>query len=218
MTAIDLSQFNKDLKKIEKNLKFATALALTRTAQKVRLAEQDEIKTQYDRPKPFTVNSIYFTPAKKDQTEIYSVVGIKDRTKGNPPVKYLQATMFGKSRRLKGFEKKLQQSGLMPSGHRAVPGQGLRLNKFGNMTQGQIKKAATANEPGSKFFSGRVGRKQTYGIWQRYGARSRKIKPFIIFIKRTSYNKLYDFYKVAVDKSKAIISREFKDAARIALK
>jgi len=62
----DLKQIKRFLSKLEKRqIPFATALALTLTAKQAQKAEKKQIVQKLDRPKPFTVKSIFMSRATK---------------------------------------------------------------------------------------------------------------------------------------------------------
>lgn len=139
-----------------KQVPFAVALALTRTAQEIKKAEQAEMRNVFDRPKPFTLNALYVKPATKATLE--ARVWVKDSER---PTHYLLPQIGGGDRKLKRFEQLLVQRGVMRTGERAVPGGGANLDAFGNMSRGQIVKilsqlqafnlaGSTANASGDK--------------------------------------------------------------------
>lgn len=128
-------QVQRLLNEQRRQIPFAVALALTRTAQDIKKAEQDEIRSVFDRPKPFTLNALYVKPATKQTLE--ASVWVKDSER---PAHYLLPQMGGGNRQLKRFEQLLVQRGVMQAGERAVPGGGAKLDAFGNMSRGQIVK------------------------------------------------------------------------------
>lgn len=116
---------------------FATAKALTETAQYAQQAERREMETQFDRPTPYTLDSTYVKPATK--ADLVARVWIKDDTfKGTPAAKYIGPEVYGGERHLKRFERALQSRGLLPGGMVAVPGSAAQLDQYGNVTRGQI--------------------------------------------------------------------------------
>jgi hypothetical protein len=122
-----------------KQVRFATAVALTRTAQDVRTEEKAEIKSSFDRPTRYTENSLFLSPAKKDN--LTAMVWIKDDTAGgggNPATDYLLPEIQGGPRGLKKFERMLVREGFMAPTERTVPGAGARLDGYGNMSRGQL--------------------------------------------------------------------------------
>lgn len=122
---------------LPRQMKFATALALTRTAQRVRDAEVAEMRDVFDRPTPFTLRSVYMkraTPA-----EPVAEVGISSDSGGfRPATSWLRWQVYGGLRRQTGYERLLTSAGAMRSDDRAVPGRFARLDAFGNISRGQL--------------------------------------------------------------------------------
>lgn len=116
---------------------YATARALTRTAQGAQQAIRAEMMVQFDRPTPYTLNSTYVKSATK--IDLVARVWIKDDTsKGTPASKYIGPQVFGGERHLKRFERALQARGLLPPGTVAVPGSAVTLDQYGNVSRGLI--------------------------------------------------------------------------------
>lgn len=115
---------------------FATAKALTKTAQDIRNAERDEMRKVFDRPTPYTLNSLYLERATK--RELVARVWFKDDGSTRPH--YINPQVSGGDRVLKRFEQRLVRAGYMQPGERAVPGAGARLDAYGNVSKGQIVK------------------------------------------------------------------------------
>lgn len=140
----------------QRQMPFAVALALTRTAQDVKKAEQAEMRSAFDRPTPFTLNSLFVKPATKQSLE--ARVWVKDTER---PTHYLLPQIAGGDRSLKRFEQLLVQRGVMRPEERAVPGGAAKLDAYGNISRGQIVKilsqlqafnlaGSTANASGGK--------------------------------------------------------------------
>jgi hypothetical protein len=205
-----------DLQK--KHVPFAAALALTRTAQEVRKAEVEEMKRAFDRPTPFTLRSLYLKPATK--ADLTARIWFKDI---NRPEHYLVAQITGGERPLKRFEQHLQRAGVLPKDQFVVPGAGARLNKYGNMSAGQITQilSATGAHPdihahsldernrsrrrGRKlraYFVGRPGGRLPLGIWEKRGNR---VLPVLIFVRKPHYSKRFRFYEIG----RSVAQREF---------
>jgi len=104
----------------------ACAVALNKTGKAVKAEEQNEMKSVFDRPTRYTINSLQLTPATKDKLQ--AKVWFKEP--GRMGAHYLVPQVDGVSRSLKGFEREF--------GEEFVPGKGVRLNSFGNVTGGQI--------------------------------------------------------------------------------
>lgn len=72
----NLAEFIGQMKEKRKQLEFATALALTRTAQVVSRESPAFLERQLDRPTPFTKRGLYVKPARRG--DLVAIVGYKD--------------------------------------------------------------------------------------------------------------------------------------------
>lgn len=190
------------------------ASALTWTALEVRKGLRDEMQRVFDRPTRFTLNSLFVKGAKAN--DLTAVVWLKERSALGGP-HYLEPQIFGGPRPLKAFEKRLQRAGLLPPGMYAVPGEGARMDSYGNMSRGQIvqilSQLRTFTEAGfdahpttsrrsrrnvakaGRFFVGRPGGgKLPLGVWQRLPS---KVVPVLIFVRAPRYMQRFKFYEVA---------------------
>lgn len=121
---------------LPKQVRFATAVALTRTAKLVAEAEVQEMRDVFDRPTPFTLRSIFVTGARPDAPT--ATVGIKNDSGGQrPAVSWLRWQVQGGLRTQTAYERLLVGAGAMRSDDRAVPGKGAKLDAFGNISRGQ---------------------------------------------------------------------------------
>lgn len=197
----------------------ALATALSRTASDVRQAVRAQMPGIFDRPTPYTLNSLYVKGATAHKLE--AEVGFKDdratSKAGIPATYYLTPNVEGGARRNKRFERVLQMAGILPEGWFAVPGAGARLDAYGNMSLGQIiqvlsqlrltmlagstrnmafgaKSIAAQRKAGGRFFAVRPGGggRLAPGVYQRefYG---RNITPVMIFVRRAQYRARFDF-------------------------
>ena len=126
-----------------KQVPFATAKALTNTAQDVKIAHVAEMSRVFDRPTPFTLQSHYVKPATKN--DLVSMVYLKDTgytaQSGAPRSKaeaYLGPEIYGGKRTLKNFERMLINIGVLPNGMFIVPGAACPLDSYGNIPQSFI--------------------------------------------------------------------------------
>lgn len=235
----NLSQVQAALTKTEREqIPFATALALTKTAQKVKAGEISVMKRNLDRPTQFTLNSLFVKPATKATQQ--ARVWFKDfAPKGTPAADYLQPQVQGGQRKLKRHEKALIARGLMKSTQYAVPAAGAKLDQYGNMKRTQYvqllsqlkafgEQGYTANATGSKrstrkrrngaYFVATIDGEQ--GVWQQVSsAFGDGVKPVLLFVDRDpSYRVRFPFFKVAENMVKANYEREFKAALDQAIK
>ena len=109
----------------------AARVALTRTVTAARRDVMVEIRKVFDEPTPFTVNSIRYQMASRDQPEAKVFVS-DDAAKGISPRKYLLAEIEGGPRGVKRSERALINAGLMGAAQRMMPG-GIELNQYGNI-------------------------------------------------------------------------------------
>ena len=146
----------------KRQLPFAMALALTRSAMQAKQYLRGEMKKRFDRPTNYTLNSLYVRPATK--RNLAASVEIKDTaatSKGNAAAKFLSPQIEGGSRAMKGFE--LGLSGLT-GGMFAMPSKQAPLDQYGNLSLGQIRKIRSrlqsASGPGYDANIGERTRKQ----------------------------------------------------------
>lgn len=133
----NVRQMAKDIRTVTRQERFAHVVALTRTGQDVKRAEEAEIAARFDRPTPFTRRAVQLTTATLDRP--VAIVELKDDGTGQiGPASYLSAQIEGGSRHIKRFEYSLQIAGQMPKGWFAVPGRFARLDAYGNISRGQI--------------------------------------------------------------------------------
>lgn len=199
---------------------YATAVALTRTAQEAKRAVEAALPSVIDRPTPYTMRGFRLWPATK--TKLVAEVDFRDSFgKGSHARDYLAPQVFGGTRKLKAFERSLQRVGLLPAGMAAVPGAAAKIDAYGNMARGQVvqllsylrafgeqgyrsnitqkrKDALSAGVKGKRGMSYFVGRpgggKKPLGIWLReeFGQLGSSVKPVVLFVKTPTYRKRLD--------------------------
>lgn len=209
----------------QQQLPFAIAKSLTATARLVKDAEYHEMRDVFDRPTPWTLNSLFVKPATKQSQE--AIVWLKDDRAGSgtPPDKYLNPEIKGGLRVPKRFEVALQRVGALPPDYVAVPGSGAKLDQYGNLSRGLIVqllsyfrtfdaagyaanitdkkrdrlRRGSKTKVGFEYFVGRPGDgKLPLGIWQRFNlGHGTSIRPILIFVPQALYHSIYDFAFVA---------------------
>lgn len=221
-------------------MQFATALALTRTAQHVRRELEAEILRVFDRPTRWTQRALYLQPARKNRLE--ARVWIKDGMGWGTtaPERYLRPQIYGGQRDVKRFERALQARGVLPVGMITVPAAAARLDAYGNMSRGQIVQIlsyfrafgeegyranitderkqrmarSTRRKIGTAYFAlQRPHGKLRPGIYQRYHlAHGSAVKPVLLFVKAAHYRPRFDFFGVGQRVADKHIADEFKKA------
>nr|WP_321465140.1 hypothetical protein [uncultured Desulfobulbus sp.] len=106
----------------------ACAVALNKAGKIVKEAEVEEMKSVFDNPTRYTLNSLKLTPATKN--DLKATVWFKEPDRMG--AHYLVPQVEGGSRKLKGFERAIGEGEL-------VPALGAKLNKDGNVSIGQIR-------------------------------------------------------------------------------
>lgn len=138
---VDVRAATRHLTDIEKRqVPFATALALTRTAQQAKLSIEQQMRTAFDRPTPFVLKSFRLIPATKSR--LVAEVSLKDRDFGQSTTAAADAIghhFVGGGRVPKRFELVLRSRGFLAAGEYVVAGAAARLDQYGNVSRGQIQ-------------------------------------------------------------------------------
>ena len=124
----------------QRAVSFAVVKALTRTAQAMKKDLQDEMRRVFDRPTPWTMNSLYVAPATRANPS--ARVWLKDERavgKGTPATKYLAPQIEGGTRSRRASERNLERLLVLSRGWFIVPGAEAKLDAFGNWSVGELK-------------------------------------------------------------------------------
>lgn len=231
VTIKGLDELRANLKQFsDRRFNAAIATAATRTALTTRQDLKAEMGKVFDRPTAYALNGMYVKTATADKPT--SRVWFKDdgstSNAGTPAEKFILPNVEGGARRTKRFERALQAAGALPQGWHAVPGQGARLDAYGNIAVGQIiqilsqlritlvagstrnlstdarKKAAALKKAGGRFFVVPPGVGIQPGVYQREFI-GRTITPVLVFVQSTNYKRRFDFFGVG----RASVERTF---------
>lgn len=118
----------------------ALADALNHTANQARQALRVEMESVLDRPTPWTLNAIRILHA-KPSGDPEAAVWVQDWAGGKNPFSaedYLLPQVDGGERFTRRSEKYLRESGILPAGRFVVPGEGARLDTYGNIQKGHM--------------------------------------------------------------------------------
>lgn len=213
----------------------AAIWAINDTADVVRKDLKSEMARVFDRPTPFTMNSIRVKYANSSRQAAF--VWLKDEAgKGTPADVYLGPQIFGGDRQLKRMEKALLSRGLMPAGSYCVPAGGAKLDQYGNVSRGQVvqilsqlqvqraggyesrasKSAASQRSrrrQGVEYFTlVKAWGKLKPGIYLRKKfAMGSAVKPVFLYVKSVRYRVKFDFFKVADRSAAANLPRIFNE-------
>jgi hypothetical protein len=200
----------------KKQVSYAARKAVSKTAEDVRTALVDEMKRVLDRPTPYTLRSVYNRMRRGDPPT--ADVWLRDRFDrgkgGGAAAEYLLPQIEGGLRAQKRMEYALTATGYLPNGWVTVPGQGAKIDAYGNMANGQVRSilsALGAAELTSGYSSNRTAtsakrrRKQLAeyfvivpgrgshlfpGVYQKHRfAVGVAIKPLLMFVPSASYSK-----------------------------
>jgi len=115
------------------------AIALTKTAQIAQKEVISEIRTAFDRPTRWALNSTRLVSATKDK--LVAHVWLKDR-KGEAasnPAAYMYPQVLGGRRDRKAYETALLRAGVLRSNEFTVPAGDFALDAYGNVPVGVIR-------------------------------------------------------------------------------
>lgn len=196
----------------KKSVPYATARALTEVAKITREAQQKEIRSTFDRPTNFTVNSVFYAGAQRNANPIEAKVWLKDYAmKSRGAGRYLQPQIFGGQRTLKGFEELLKARGVLPPGYYVVPSKRIKRDAYGNISKGVLNQILSyAGAQRDRYQNTKIGQKRQQkqrfillderdgkpgGIWQV--TEDNRMFPMMIFVKAPRYTQRFDFFGVA---------------------
>lgn len=224
-----LHDFDDELSSLgQDQIPFAAALALTRTAQGVKEVLVTSMRTVFDRPTPYTLNSLRVFPATKEK--LVARVWMKDESvKAEPATRWLTPEIYGGDRRTKRVERQLRERGILPEGKYVVPGAGAKLDKYGNMNRGQVTKAlsgiggytqqgydANATDSSRSVKKGNYRRyfvmhgpdRQPIGIAERTAKGKDGLAMILAFVSKPTYRKTFDFHQIAQREAEARLRDE----------
>lgn len=117
----------------------ALADALNHTANQARQVLQVDMSSVFDRPTPWTLNSIRILNATPASLE--AALWVKDESGGKNPFSaedYLLPQVEGGERIKRRSEGYLREAGILPAGRFIVPAAGARLDAYGNIQRGHM--------------------------------------------------------------------------------
>lgn len=135
-------------------LSYAASRALNAVGAKIVQTETGVMRSVFDRPTAFTLNSLRVDPATK--TRLVAVVKPKDAAAdGRSADRWLGPEALGGARRLKAFERSMQAAGILPAGMSVVPGPAARLDVWGNWSRSDMNRILVAMRQGGTAVAAR---------------------------------------------------------------
>lgn len=197
---------------MQRQIRFAAARALTKTAQAVQRAIPAALERDLDRPNQFTKGGTFIVPARREKLE--AIVGFKDRQ-----ARYMRLQIEGGTRapgprgiKLPG-DVVLDQYGNIPRGQIAKLIAAARSNKYGRAVRTRLGVNARGRAPAdlSLFFGQPKGRPDLpVGIYRRM---PHGLLPVVTFQQKTfRYKPRFKFQDLAARVVKDTFASEF-DAA-----
>jgi hypothetical protein len=218
----DLDKLQKHIEQLKKQIPFATAKTLTTIGKRVKSELSHELVNVFNRPTSYITNSPFSTVATKAKPE--TTVGIRDQaSRGASPAQYVKEEFGGGLRNQKPFEVVLSSMGALPSGWKAIPAAGLKLDANGNPNRTQLREIIGALKSGVGISAGRGNRQaiHTYfvikpgtpmsarlnlGVWRRIKKGTFSvITPVMLFVPSASYDQSFNL----PDLAQRIVSRDF---------
>lgn len=224
----------------EKQVRFATAVALTRVASQAKRDLRDEMPRVFDRPTPYTLNSLFMKAATKKTLQ--AIVWLKDfAPKGNPAAEYLLPQIYGGPRKDKRSELLLRRAGILPPGRFITPAEFTPIDAYGNIRKGFMTKVLSqlraqtdpyqnetarsrarkkSRSGGLSYFLPDTKRSgQARAIYERVDfAFGSALRPVLAFArKRPTYEPRYRFIEIATKNTETRFRAEFDPALQQAL-
>lgn len=231
--------------KVRATIPVATAIAMTLTAQDVVAAEVAEMEAVFDRPTPYTIGSVRYTPAQR--TNLTASVFINDQFVGNgghPAGEYLIPEIDGGLRVEKRSEWALHTLGLLRDDQYIVPGAGAPLDQYSNLTGGfmqQVLSAIGASESTGGRTSNRPtgtlnarqartrAKQATYFVANRHIPQTQHLHPgiwqkvndhlvpIIMFVQRPQYGAVLEFERVANEATELNFENHLREQLAISI-
>jgi hypothetical protein len=217
------------------------ATAFSKTVVDIKAAGLQKLPSVFDRPSPWTMNSLYVKGATAQNLQARVWFKEDAGRQGTPAAKYLLPQVEGGQRKTKRYEAALQAFGALPSGWQTVPGVGAHLDAYGNVSVGQIiqilsqlritmtaghqrnmsfdaRKAIRAQKKaGGRFFVVPVGTKgMAPGVYQREFM-GRTVTPVLVFVQASGYRKRFDFHALSRQVAEDKLPVHLREAVRVHL-
>ena len=214
--SIKVDMKNLGIDTTNKQIRSAVEKTMDRLAYDVRDAVKQQLPLVFDRPTPYTMNSLRTTLTKNHNMR--AEVWFKDTYPGMVKQHYLEPQVFGGPRVMKRFEQFGLKGYFEPSKYAS-------LNTYGNLSRGllnQILSALGSAEYKSGFKANRTERSKkrlkkakklreffqihegakhlTPGVYEEINKGGKSyIKPVLIQIRQPSYHKRLRFYEISGD-------------------
>jgi hypothetical protein len=203
----DLSRATAWTKAVQKQLPFATSVALNNVAFDARKAINAGTKGAFDKPVKFTQSAFLVQKSKKKSLAAF--VYAQDKA-GKDRARYLRFGIAGGTRPQKGldvyFENAVPNDGTIPAGAYFMPTSLVKTNASGNVTQATLRRISkgVSGDPRGGFFIGTPrGGNRPPGIYRR--SRNQLQPYFIATTDRPDYTGRFNIEAIGAK----VIERRF---------
>lgn len=194
----DLQKGLDDLKK--RQIPYALARALNDTAYGAMMQERKEIADSFDRPTSFVQRGVLYVKATAQK--LASFVRVSDERDRMNVSRVLAPHVYGGGRGIKASERRMRTTGTMGSGQFMVPGPGAPVDRYGNISGGQMQRILGFAQ--QYFESGFNRTKKTaghyiipyVGIFKRVG-KNASVPVLLFTYKAPQYEKRFAFHDAA---------------------
>jgi hypothetical protein len=217
---VDDSQVKSMLASFPKQASRALEMAIDKTAFKVKERVVGEMKKVFDKPTPWTLNSLKVTKTKGHN--MTAIIGFKEPDRKGVPLTehYLVSEVVGGARRKKGLEIALGAKFGGDVGS-LIPAPGSKRNAYGNVTGQSIQNiiASLKSEGGSNrefIYLPKGSGNRLPGIYQRikdgkgFGRKTTKTLPFGSWQAGRKRGRFGSTANFAVADARAIVGRGLK--------
>jgi len=180
-------------------------ITINKTMGQLKTRLQNEIRSVFDRPKPWSVNTLFIDPVKSNLSKYSASIQVK-KTKdaGTPATKILGHNITGAGgRSRKAHENWMISKGYMGRTQYIVPGPDAKRDKYGNQTNAEIKNIMAALS-GSGFMKG-------WGVFisrdgkSVFAAKGQQVKTLWYIVDSVAYSKRYEFFGVGMAEANRLL-------------
>lgn len=228
MISLYVQGFDETIRRLDMRqpaIKKAVVNALNHTGSAVLDALKAQMPIDFDRPVPYTLNSLRY--GKATPARLFVEIRPADwGGKGTSAKDYLGPEIFGGERQDKRSERALKAMGVLPDDMYTAPGRGATFDAYGNQSVGEIRQILSYFQS-AQMTSGHLanmtdktrarlarGSKKTGFGYTYFAIRTHKgnlapgiykrmnfsvghaIKPVLMFVKRPRYAKRYRWHQV----------------------
>lgn len=223
--------------RLRRQVPFAMSRTINQVAKVIQFEVQAAMSRDLDRPTPFVLKSVFVKYSNKQNLK--AAVFIRDRELSKNPYSIadiIRQQFQGGPRIRTRLEGALTRAGLISNNEFVAPGAGAKLDRYGNLSRGQIQQLlsqifASSNSEANRTGSARSRlsvRRAGRIFWSRGGHLPRgayiddgtRIRPLLMVVSAPQYRKRIYMHEIAqrvVDKDfNRFFKVEFENAVRSA--